>query len=186
MLGLFKPVVGAERHKYGNSLRDVILGGQDGLVNVLGVVLGVSAATSEKPIILAAALAATFAESVSMGAVAYTSFLSERDHYQKELQNELWEIKHIPEKEKEEIREIYSAKGFKGQLLEEIVDTICADEKTWVNIMMSEELHLSPVETKTVYKLPRTNSPRFSPQVYIRFVPHTAEVCNLTSSTSPL
>src|SRR5439155_317685 len=43
----------------GRSLRDIILGGQDGLVNVLGLVLGVAAATAQLRIILAAALAAT-------------------------------------------------------------------------------------------------------------------------------
>ncbi|NIT03807.1 hypothetical protein GTO10_02645 [Candidatus Saccharibacteria bacterium] len=55
------------------DLRDIILGGQDGLVNVLGVTLGVAAASGDTRIILAAGLAATFAESFSMAAVAYTS-----------------------------------------------------------------------------------------------------------------
>jgi hypothetical protein len=58
-------------------LSDVILGGQDGLVNVLGVILGVAAATQDARILIAAGLAATFAESISMGAVAYTSTLAE-------------------------------------------------------------------------------------------------------------
>jgi hypothetical protein len=60
-------------HRQASALSDVILGGQDGLVNVLGVILGVAAATSDPRIVLVAGLAATFAESVSMGAVAYTS-----------------------------------------------------------------------------------------------------------------
>lgn len=55
------------------DLRDIILGGQDGLVNVLGIVLGVAAASRDERIIMAAGLAATFAESFSMAAVAYTS-----------------------------------------------------------------------------------------------------------------
>lgn len=59
-----------------SNLRDVILGGQDGLVNVLGVTLGVAAASGDTRLVLAAGLAATFAESVSMAAVAYTSSLA--------------------------------------------------------------------------------------------------------------
>jgi len=55
------------------DLRDIILGGQDGLVNVLGIVLGVAAASGNSRIVLVAGLAATFAESFSMAAVAYTS-----------------------------------------------------------------------------------------------------------------
>src|SRR3990167_5460969 len=58
------------------KLRDIILGGQDGLVNVLGVTLGVAAASGDTRIVLAAGLAATFAESFSMAAVAYTSSIT--------------------------------------------------------------------------------------------------------------
>lgn len=57
------------------DLRDIILGGQDGLVNVLGVTLGIAAASGDTRFVLAAGLAATFAESFSMAAVAYTSSL---------------------------------------------------------------------------------------------------------------
>ncbi len=62
------------RQKFGGPLlKDAILGGQDGLVNVLGIVLGVATATHEMRIIFVSSLAATFAESISMGAVVYTS-----------------------------------------------------------------------------------------------------------------
>lgn len=141
-----------EGHKEGNWLRDVILGGQDGLVNVLGIVLGVSAATGNVKILLTAALAATFAESVSMGAVAYTSSLAERDHFESELARERREMREMPEEERDEIRQIYRAKGFKGELLEKIVETITGDDDTWLNVMMSEELGLKQVDTSSVRK----------------------------------
>ncbi|HLD12600.1 MAG TPA: VIT1/CCC1 transporter family protein [Candidatus Nanoarchaeia archaeon] len=63
----------------GSLLRDIILGGQDGVVNVLGLVLGVAAATADPRIILIAGLAGGFAESISMAAVAYTSTKAARD-----------------------------------------------------------------------------------------------------------
>jgi len=53
--------------------RDLILGGQDGFVNVLGIVLGLFAANSGVHAITVAGLAAAFSEAISMGAVAYTS-----------------------------------------------------------------------------------------------------------------
>ena len=84
-----------EPHRVGSWLRDIILGGQDGLVNVLGIVLGATAAGADPRILVAAALAATFAESLSMGAVAYTSRLAERDHYLSELQRELRDIRDV-------------------------------------------------------------------------------------------
>ena len=92
-----------ESHKLGNFLRDVILGGQDGLVNVLGIVLGVSAAGGDTKILFAAAFAATFSEALSMGAVAYTSTITERDHYLRELRIEENEIRDLPDIEREEI-----------------------------------------------------------------------------------
>ena len=145
-------IVRHEAHKRGSWLRDIILGGQDGLVNVLGIVLGGTAAGADPRILMATALAATFAESISMGAVAYTSRLAERDHYLSERQRELNEIHHLPEEEREEVREIYRAKGFDGPLLDAIVDRITADETTWLKVMMSEELQLEPVDTTDVLR----------------------------------
>ncbi|MBI4058137.1 VIT1/CCC1 transporter family protein [Candidatus Gottesmanbacteria bacterium] len=126
------------------SLSDIILGGQDGLVNVLGVILGVAAASADVRLVQAAGLAATFAESISMAAVAYTSSRAEQEHYISELQREQWEIEHYPEGEREEIRQIYIKRGFEGKLLEDVVKTITANKKTWIEVMMSEELKLQP------------------------------------------
>lgn len=133
-------------HRKASSLADVILGGQDGLVNVLGVILGVAAATSDTRIVLVAGLAATFAESVSMGAVAYTSTLAEADFYESEREREYRHIQDVPHLERDEIREIYAGKGFQGELLEKIVDTITANEDVWVAVMMAEEHQLTPTD----------------------------------------
>ena len=71
-----------------NSLRDVILGGQDGLVNMLGIALGVIAGGGSNHILLVTGIAASITESISMGAVAYTSFGSDRDFYLAEKRRE--------------------------------------------------------------------------------------------------
>ena len=70
-----------EHHSTTNSLRDVILGGQDGLVNMLGIALGVVAAGGSTHVLIVTGVAAAITESISMGAVAYTSFGSDRDFY---------------------------------------------------------------------------------------------------------
>lgn len=137
-----------EQHLRSFNLPEIILGGQDGLVNVLGVILGVAAATSDVKIIIVAGMAAAFAESVSMAAVAYTSKLAEADYYQSEYEREKWEIENIPDGEKEEIRALYKNYGFKGQSLDEIVNKITADKKIWLKVMMEQELRLEPVERK--------------------------------------
>lgn len=87
-----------EVHNHNNNfnLKDIILGEQDGLVNVLGVILGVAAATYEIKIIIVAGLAATFAESISMAAVAYTSTKASLSYYLAEEEREKREIKEDP------------------------------------------------------------------------------------------
>ncbi|MFH0979433.1 MAG: VIT1/CCC1 transporter family protein [Candidatus Roizmanbacteria bacterium] len=140
-----------EAHLSSFNLPEIILGGQDGIVNVLGVILGVAAATVSSKIVIVAGLAATFAESISMAAVAYTSKLAEADYYQSELERERWEIEHVPAGEREEIRALYENYGFKGKVLDEIIARITSDDKTWLKVMMEQELKLQPVDRKQAF-----------------------------------
>jgi predicted membrane protein (TIGR00267 family) len=142
----------ADPHRQAFALSDVILGGQDGLVNVLGVILGVAAATGDPYIVIVAGLAATFAESVSMGAVAYTSTLADADFYESEREREYRHILEVPNLEKQEIREIYTQKGFNGDLLERIVETITANKDVWVAVMMAEEHQLAPTNRRLAFR----------------------------------
>jgi vacuolar iron transporter family protein len=141
-----------EHHRKKNWLRDVILGGQDGLVNILGIILGVIAGGGSKTVLLAAGFAAAITESISMGAVGYTSSVSERDYYQAEREREAAEIDATPEAERQEIKEIYATKGFSGDLLERVVDTITANRDKWLSTMMDEELHLQPVQSADILR----------------------------------
>jgi VIT1/CCC1 family predicted Fe2+/Mn2+ transporter len=139
-------------HRQASDISDVILGGQDGLVNVLGIALGVAAATQDPRVILAAGMAATFAESVSMAAVAFTSRRADQDYYESERAREFRHLRLVPAVEQQEIRAIYAAKGFQGKTLDRIVRTITADEDVWVGVMMAEELRLSPVDHRAAVK----------------------------------
>ena len=132
-----------EPDSVGSEMRNIILGWQDGLVNVLGVILAVAAATVDTKTVIIAGLAATFAESISMAAVAYTSSKASRDFYNRELQVEKMEIKKFPELERKEIRDIYYKKGFRGKQLESIVKKLTSSKELWLETMMSEELGLS-------------------------------------------
>ena len=142
----------AERHSTTNSLRDVILGGQDGLVNMLGIALGVIAAGGSTHVLVVTGVAAAITESISMGAVAYTSFGSDQNFYLAERAREENDIGERPAEAREEIRQIYAAKGFEGQLLEEVVNTITSNRDTWVSTMMDEELHLQSVPEQSLVR----------------------------------
>jgi len=147
-----KKPAGHKKHRTKNSLRDVILGGQDGLVNMLGIALGVVAAGGSNHVLIVTGIAAAITESISMGAVAYTSFGSDRDFYLAEKETERSEISSDPDEEREEIREIYATKGFSGKLLDDVVSTITSNRETWVKTMMDEELHLQPVAEESLLR----------------------------------
>src|SRR5881296_1166932 len=146
----------AEKHAQPGLLSDFILGSQDGLVNVLGVILGVAVASRNLSdpitIILAGGLAATFAESISMGAVAYTSTLARRDHYLAEVERERQEMTELPDLERQEVREILERWDFQGDELEDMVQKITSKPKAWLEIMMAHELNLAPVDPRQARK----------------------------------
>ena len=135
-------------HRHSKSLPDLILGGQDGIVNVLGVLLGVAAAGGGPGIVVAAGLATASAGAISMAAVAYTSALAAADVYRSERDREYRHVRQVPTLERAEVRAIYEGKGFKGAMLDRIVETITADPDVWVAVMMNEEHHLSPVSRR--------------------------------------
>ncbi|MCX8166245.1 MAG: VIT1/CCC1 transporter family protein [Candidatus Micrarchaeota archaeon] len=125
----------------------IILGAQDGIVNTLGVVLGVLAATTSIKIALISGLAAALAESISMAAVAYTSSKASSDYYYSQKKKEEEEISKNPEEEKKEVYEVYYRKGFRGKLLKQIVEHITKNQKRFLQFMMREELELREPET---------------------------------------
>lgn len=143
-LNLKKPL--KEPHSSHSFLSDFILGSQDGLVNVLGILLGISAATSDVRIIYVGALAALGAESISMGAVAYTSTVARRRQYLKESAREQLETKQDPAMEREEVSNILKGWDYQGSELETMTNQIASNPKAMQEFMMSFELKLAPVE----------------------------------------
>src|SRR5205809_6968777 len=91
-------------HPKPGVLSDFILGSQDGIVNVLGIILGLSAATRDVRTILVATLAALGAESIALGVVASTSTRARRRHYRGQLVQGRREMDEAPQTEREEVR----------------------------------------------------------------------------------
>ena len=141
------------RHEAGtNWLYDVILGGQDGLVNILGIILGVIAGGGSKTVLLATGFAAAITESISMGAVGYTSALSQRDYYRAQRAREKSHIEEDPEVEREDLRALYAGMGFSGDLLDRVVDKITSNRETWISAIMDQELHVQEVQTPSILR----------------------------------
>lgn len=94
-----------------NWLRAAVLGANDGIVSVAGLVVGVAGATSSQTLILTAGIAGIVAGAISMAAGEYVSVSSARDTEKALLEKELYELKEFPEKELEELAHIYQGKG---------------------------------------------------------------------------
>jgi predicted membrane protein (TIGR00267 family) len=135
-------------HRTTAAVSEVILGAQDGLVNVLGVLLGVAAASASTRIVIAAGLATAFAESLSMAAVAYTTSVAQGEMFASERAREYRHIEHAPNLEREEVRAMYRKKGFDGEMLDRVVETITANKDVWVAVMMAEEHGRLPVSRR--------------------------------------
>jgi len=130
-------------NKFQDYLGEFVYGGIDGSVTTFAVVAGAAGAPLESSVVIILGFANLFADGFAMSVGSYLSTKSVKENYQKHQKIEYWEVDNIPEKEKEEIRDIYRAKGFEGQILDEIVKTITADRDRWVDVMMKEELLMS-------------------------------------------
>jgi len=138
--------------KFQDYLGEFVYGGIDGSVTTFAVVAGSAGAGLESSIIIILGFANLIADGFAMSVGSFLSTKSEKQNYEKHKAIEYWEVDHLPEKEREEIREIYEAKGFSGDLLEQVVDTITADKDRWVDVMMKEELEMAE-ETKSPFAM---------------------------------
>ena len=121
-------------------LGEFVYGGIDGSVTTFAVVAGAVGAELSSSIILILGFANLLADGFSMSIGAYLSSKSEQENYEKHKKIEYWEVENMPEIERQEILDIFKAKGFEGQLLEQVTNVICADKDRWVDMMMKEEL----------------------------------------------
>lgn len=125
------------------NISDAVLGGIDGCITTFAVVSGSVGAGFPSTVAVILGFANLFADGFSMAVSNYESSKAEADYFESIKKIEERHIEEIPEGEREEIRQIFKAKGFEGRLLEKVVDTITADKGIWLEIMLMEEHGLS-------------------------------------------
>lgn len=132
-------------------LRDWVYGGIDGAVTTFAIVAGVEGAGLSPTIVLVLGAANLLADGFSMAASNYSATRAEIDDARRIRAMERRHIRAYPEGEREEIRQIFAAKGFDGPDLERAVEIITGSEQRWLETMMTEE-HGLPLGQRSAMK----------------------------------
>jgi len=127
------------RLKKPNLISDAVLGGIDGCVTTFAVVSGALGAGFSSTVALILGFANLIADGFSMAVSNYESIKAQQDFTESVRLDEQEHIDKIPVGEKEEIRQIFHKKGFTGDVLDKIVETIISDKKLWIDTMLTEE-----------------------------------------------
>jgi vacuolar iron transporter family protein len=122
-----------------NVIGDAVLGGIDGCVTTFAVVAGAVGAGFSSTVALVLGFANLLADGFSMGISNYESVRARQELIDSIRRTENEHIEKYPAGEREEIRQIFQKKGFSGETLDKIVDTISGDRRLWIDTMLMEE-----------------------------------------------
>src|SRR6476646_6010784 len=125
------------------SIRDLVFGFGDGVNTSLGIVAGVGGAIISADVVILAALIGMFTGAKAMAVQNYLAVKSQREILESEIKREEFEIENVPDKERQEIEDVYMAKGFRGDDLRRVVNKITSDKNVWLKTMLTEELGLN-------------------------------------------
>lgn len=122
-----------------NFLADAVLGGIDGCVTTFAIVSGSVGAGFSATVALVLGIANLIADGFSMAISNFEAIKAQQELASSVRRSEEEHIEQVPEGEREEIRQIFTGKGFSGAVLEQIVETITSDRRLWVDTMLVEE-----------------------------------------------
>ncbi|HSF48521.1 MAG TPA: VIT1/CCC1 transporter family protein [Burkholderiales bacterium] len=126
-------------------LPDGVLGAIDGCVTTFAAVSGAVGAGFPSLVALVLGFANLVADGFSMAVSNYQSARTQKEYLEQSRRTEQVHIEQVPEGEREEIRQIYREKGFAGDTLERIVETITKDRDVWIDTMLTDELGLQRI-----------------------------------------
>lgn len=129
-----------------NRMSDLVLGAIDGCITTFAIVSGAFGAGFSPLVVVVMGVANLLADGVSMAVSNFEAVNAQQRFAEHARRTEEQHIRLVPEGEREEIRQIFANKGFSGENLEHIVDTVTADRGLWIDTMLSEEYGLAQIE----------------------------------------
>jgi VIT1/CCC1 family predicted Fe2+/Mn2+ transporter len=118
-------------------LRAAVLGANDGIVSTASLIVGVAAAASGKGEIMVAGLAGLVAGAMSMAAGEYVSVSSQADTEKADIERERQELLADPAAERDELREIYRARGLSAATAQQVATELGAHLRDELGILDS-------------------------------------------------
>ena len=133
--------MGEEKHFTSSDLiKDVVIGMSDGLTVPFALAAGLSGAVDSNSLVITAGIAEIVAGSIAMGLGGYLAGKTEVEHYDSELKREYEEVERVPEKEMEEVKEVFGEYGISPRLQDELALELSQNKDKWVEFMMRFEL----------------------------------------------
>lgn len=141
-------------------LRAAVLGANDGIISTASLILGVAAAAAAKSDIMLAGVAGLVAGAMSMAAGEYVSVSSQSDTEQADLAKERRELAEDPDFEKEELAQIYVARGVEVGLAREVAQQLMAKDALAAHAR--DELGMSEITAARPIQAALTSATTFS------------------------
>lgn len=129
------------------------MGMSDGLTVPFALAAGMvgavhGAAIDQTKLIILAGIAEISAGSIAMGLGGYLAGKTESDHYESEVKREYYEVEHMAEEEKQEVRKFFADWGLSEEIQDKATEEITRDKDRWVQFMMQHELGLHKPDPK--------------------------------------
>ncbi len=122
-----------------DTVKDIVIGMSDGLTVPFALAAGLTSIATNQ-VIITAGIAEIVAGSIAMGLGGYLAGRTEVEHYQAELKREYKEVEMVPEREKEEVKEVFAEYGISPALQDKLAEELSQDKDKWVQFMMRFEL----------------------------------------------
>ena len=146
-------VAHVEHHFTSSDLvRDIVIGMSDGLTVPFALAAGLSGTNVSTAVIVTAGLAEVAAGSIAMGLGGYLAARSDAEHYESERRREELEVINLPDRERDEVADVFREYGLGDAEIEPILLAFKNNHPAWVDFMMRFELGMEEPDPRRAWR----------------------------------